>query len=41
VKARKKAEQIDPENTGNLTPDQQRQIDEADARRSQNKMDDA
>jgi len=33
VKARKKAQLVEPKNTSNLTPDQQRQIDEANSRR--------
>jgi electron transport complex protein RnfC len=33
VKARKAARQLQPKNTDNLTPEQQRQIDEAEARR--------
>ncbi|MBT3205867.1 MAG: electron transport complex subunit RsxC [Gammaproteobacteria bacterium] len=41
VKARKKAQQVDPKNTTDLTTDQQDQIDEADARREKNKVDDA
>ncbi|MCK4708034.1 MAG: electron transport complex subunit RsxC [Gammaproteobacteria bacterium] len=41
VKARKKAQHVDPKNTGDLTADQQRQIDEANARRKKNKADEA
>ena len=37
VKARKKANHVEPRNTENLTPAQQRQIDEAEARRSKNR----
>ena len=40
VKARKKSQQVDPKNTNNLTTAQQNQIDEADARRKKNKVDD-
>ena len=39
VKARKKAQLVDPKNTSDLTVDQQRQIDEANARRIKNKAD--
>ena len=35
VKARKAAQQVEPKNTDNLTPEQQKQIDEAEARRRQ------
>lgn len=41
VKARKKAQQVDPKNTSDLTTDQQRQIDEAIARRKKNKADES
>ncbi len=41
VKARKKAQQVDPKNTSNLTDEQQRQIDEANARRNKTTADDA
>ena len=37
VKARKKAQHVEPRNTENLTPAQQRQIEEAEARRSRHK----
>ncbi len=39
VKARKSQQPAQPRNTDNLTPAQQRQIDEADARRNKNKPD--
>ena len=35
VKARKAAQAVEPKNTDNLTPAQQRQIEEAEARRQQ------
>jgi Na+-translocating ferredoxin:NAD+ oxidoreductase subunit C len=39
VKARKNQQHVKPRNTDNLTPAQQRQIDEAEARRNRNKSD--
>ncbi len=39
VKARKKAQQITPKNTSDLTAEQQRQIDEANARRNNQNQD--
>ena len=39
VNEKKSKQQVEAKNTGNLTPEQQRQIDEADARREQFKKD--
>jgi len=39
VKARKQPDQVNPQNTENLTKDQQRQIDEADSRRNKSSKD--